>query len=373
MLHIDLPTRGEIEKLAAYRGGPAVSIYLRTTPLTQETRADRLELKNLLKEAVAQMEAADTAKRSIWPIEQAVDALIEDDEFWVEQANSLAIFTTPEGIRTFRLPNKLSNIVEVSDRFHIKPLIRSVTFPHHAYVLAIGMGAVRLVEVSAELPPHEVKVPGLPRDAASALGRRSHTAKSGDMTSAADSSEHTLLTRYARAVDQALRPVLAGHERPLIIAAAEPMASIYRSVASYSHVATEVISGSFDHTADHELAAAARSVLDGIYAAEIARLTEMYGSRETQGRATTDIGQAARAATFGAVDTLIVDMDSVVPGTVGEEDGAVTLAEQADAINYGVVDEIARRALQSGARVVAARRADVPGGGDLAAILRYAI
>ena len=373
MLHIDLPTKAEIEKLAAHRGSPSLSIYLRTTPLTQETRVDRLELKNLLKAAVAEMEAADVPKRSIWPVEQAVDALIEDDDFWVEQANSLAIFATPESIRTFRLPNKLANIVEVSDRFHLKPLIRSVTFPHHAYVLAIGMGAVRLVEVSAELPPHEVKVPGLPRDAASALGRRSHTAKSGDMTGAGDSSEHALLTRYARAVDQALRPVLAGHERPLIVAAAEPMASIYRSVASYPHVAEQVIAGSADHKPDHELAAGAREVLDAIYAAEIERLAGLYATRETQGRATTDIAQAARAATFGAVDTLLVDMDAVVPGTVGDEDGAVELAEQADGVNYGVVDEIARRALQSGARVVSARRADIPGGGDLAAILRYAV
>jgi hypothetical protein len=42
-------------------------------------------------------------------------------------------------------------------------------------------------------------------------------------------------------------------------------------------------------------------------------------------------------------------------------------------VTYGIVDEIASRALKSGARVVAARRADIPGGGSLAAILRYAV
>jgi hypothetical protein len=373
MLHIDLPTRAEIKKLIGVRGSPAVSLYLRTTPLTQDTEVDRIELKNLLKVALAEMEAADTPKRSIRPIQESIEALVEDDDFWVQQANSLAIFVTPEGIRTFRLPNKLTNFVEVSDRFHLKPLLRSVTFPHHAYVLAIGAGAVRLIEVSADLPPHEVKVPGLPRDASQALGRRSHLARSGDMKSGETTSENALLTRYARAVDQALRPVLAGHERPLLVAAAEPMASIFRSVASYPHVADRVIPGSADHTPDHELAAGARDVLDALYVAEIRDLGALYATRESQGRATADIAQAARAATFGAVDMLIVDMDAVVPGTVDDEDGKVTFADQADASNYGVVDEIARRALQSGARVVAARHADIPGGGDLAAILRYAI
>jgi hypothetical protein len=372
MLHVDLPTRAEIGELASFRGGPAVSLYLRTTPLTQDTNADRIGLKNLLKTAVAEMEAADTPKRSIWPIQESVEALVEDDDFWVDQANSLAIFATPESIRTFRLPNKLSNIVEVSDRFHLKPLVRSVTFPHHAYVLAIGAGAVRLIEISADLPPHAVAVPGLPRDAAQVLGR-THLERSGDMRSGEGASENASLTRYARAVDHALRPVLAGHERPLIVAAAEPMASIFRKVASYPHLADQVIPGSADHTPDHALAAGARDVLDAIYAGEIKDLSALYATREAQGRATADIAQAARAATFGAVDTLIVDMDAVVPGTVDDNDGKVTFADQALAVNYGVVDEIVRRALQSGARVVAARRPDIPGGGDLAAILRYTI
>ena len=58
-------------RAAAERARPAVSIYLRTTPITQDAQADRIELKNLLKTAVAEMEAGDTPKRSIWPIEAA--------------------------------------------------------------------------------------------------------------------------------------------------------------------------------------------------------------------------------------------------------------------------------------------------------------
>ncbi len=168
MLYIDLPTRAEIEKLIRYRGTPAVSIYLRTTPVTRDARAGRIELKTLLKDAVAQMGDADVSKRSVGSIRQSIDALYEDDDFWVTQANSLAIFAAPDSIRTFRLPNKLTNLVEVSDRYHLKPLIRVVTCPHHAYLLPISMGAVRLIEVSADLPPHEVAVPGLPRNAADA-------------------------------------------------------------------------------------------------------------------------------------------------------------------------------------------------------------
>lgn len=373
MLHIDLPTRSEIEQLAAYRGSPALSLYVPTTPLTQQAQADRIELKNLLKSALAEIEETGAAKRGVRAIEDAIAAIIGDDDFWAEQANSLAIFATPETIRTFRLPNRLAALVEVSDRFHLKPLLRSVTFPHHAYLLAISMGAVRLIEVSADLPPHEIKVPGLPRDAAQALGRRSHTERSGNMMSGESTSEHASMARYCRAVDQALRPVLSGHERPLILVAAEPLASIYRSVCSYPHLAAEGIPGSADHTSDHQLATAARAVLDGLYAREVADIASLYTIRADQGRATGDIATAARAATFGAIDSLIVDMDADMPGTVADDDGAVAFAAKADGVNYSVTDEITRRALRSGARVVAARAADIPGGGALAAILRYPI
>lgn len=86
----------------------------------------------------------------------------------------------------------------------------------------------------------------------------------------------------------------------------------------------------------------------------------------------TDVAQAARAATWGAVQTLIVDIDGIVPGTVDDE-GRVSFAEGQGPASYGIVDEIAARALLSGARVVAVRRDEVPGGSDLAAILRYAL
>jgi hypothetical protein len=54
---------------------------------------------------------------------------------------------------------------------------------------------------------------------------------------------------------------------------------------------------------------------------------------------------------------------------VDDDAGTVTFAEE-DASSYGVVDEIVRRALLTGGRVLAVRGEDVPGG-PVAAILRH--
>jgi hypothetical protein len=102
----------------------------------------------------------------------------------------------------------------------------------------------------------------------------------------------------------------------------------------------------------------------------MAAIRLLFEQREPQGRTTTDVAQAARAATWGAVQTLLVDIDEVLPGAL-DDDGAVTFANGPSTTNYGIIDEIARRALVTGARVLGVRGADIPRGGTLAAILRY--
>ncbi len=145
MLYVDIPTSVDISALASYRGNICVSIYLRTTPVTQEAQADRIALKNLAKDAIQQLRAIRTDKRRLALIAEQFDDLIDDDHFWRFQAHSLVLFATPENLRTFRVPNALETMVSVSDRFHLKPLLRTISFPHTCYVLALAQRSVRLI------------------------------------------------------------------------------------------------------------------------------------------------------------------------------------------------------------------------------------
>lgn len=372
MLYLDIPTRRDLDALNDLRADICVSIYLPTTPVTQQAQQDRIALANLAKEAVAQLEAAGADKKRVAALEEELHDLADDDAFWRFQAHSLAVLATPDHVRTWRLANKLTPMVEVSDRFHLKPLIRAITFPHAAYVLALSENAVRLVEVSAELPAATVKVHDLPADAASAVGKSTINDRSPSGRIQGQEGQKTRLAQYVRKIDGALRPILAHGETPVILAAAEPLNSLFRSVSTVS-VLPETIAGNPDRTSDADLAAAAQKVLDAFYARQVADLRAVFEKRAGDSRVTTDISDAARAATFGNIDTLLVDIDDVVNGTVDEETGAVTFDEKGDAKNYGVVSEVAGRALRSGAKVLGVRRADIPGGGSLAAILRYPV
>src|SRR5262245_48009011 len=301
MLHVDIPTHAQTDHLVRARRKGSVSIYVPTTPLTPDVGASRIDLRNATDEALAQLRGAGFDKRELARLEAHLRDLEEDDEVWKFQAHSLAIFATLERILTFRLANRLSRAVEVSDRFHTKGIFRAITFPQTALVLALAIGSVRLVEIGPDLPAETVRVPDLPRDAASHARKASITDRTASGPIQGSEGQKVLMTRYARAVSQAIAPFVLAADVPLVLAATEPIASIYRSVDASATLAPQGIDGSPEWMTDSQLAAQARSVLDALYAAQLADVRDLFAARRATGRASTDIAQVARAATMGAV------------------------------------------------------------------------
>src|SRR5271157_501568 len=222
-LHTDIPTRAQIDRLLASRSPSSVSVYLETDPASAGT-AERIELKNLAAEAARQLSDLG-AGHDVAEIGAAFADLADDEAFWRYQARSLAAFATPDTLTTFRLPNRLVNLVEVSDRFHLKPLLRSVTFPQVAFVLALAQNSVRLLEVVADLEPAEVAVPDLPASAAAAVGLSSIKGRAPRRKIQGSEGQKVRLHQYSRQIDRALRPLLNGLDVPLTLSATDDVAS----------------------------------------------------------------------------------------------------------------------------------------------------
>jgi hypothetical protein len=371
VLHIDLPTREEQTALACHRHAPSVSIVLPTTPVTPHTDVDRLQFRALSDEAIAQLEAAGSDRAAVADLREAFDDLIEDDDFWRFQARSLVVYATAESVVSYRLPTTVEPLVAVSDRFHLKPLLRATSFANNGYVLALADGGVRLIEVSADLPAATVQLADLPTDAASAVGQATINDRSPRGRITGSEGKKVRLRQYARQVDRALRERLSGRDIPLVLAAVQNLGAIFRSVNTYPHLVAASIEGSPERLSDGELALAARSVLDRVNQERLADWRDRFVERRNQGRASTDVAQVARAATFEAVQSLLVDMDRVIDGRLDETDGRIEEAEAAGAGSYGILDEIARRVLLAGGEVLAVRQEDLPDASPVAAILRY--
>lgn len=154
------------------RSDACVSIYMAKTPLTQKVGKSRIRLLQLVTDAVQRLETAYVDKRRIWALQEHFNALLEDEDFWEDQAHSLVVLTTPDRLWTFRLPNGLTEIVTVADRFHLKPLLCATTFANSTHVLADSENDVRLIEVPGELPAGK-QCGAHPQDAGSTVGKTS--------------------------------------------------------------------------------------------------------------------------------------------------------------------------------------------------------
>jgi hypothetical protein len=325
MLHIDIPSLEEFRALALVKGETCVSLYLPRSPLGSSAKVNRTAFKDLAKEALSQLKEAVIDKVEITAFAEQFDRLagiepdVQDqdkvrkqqhakpdpvDSFWHYQANGLAVLATSGATRTFRLPNSPKPLAEVADRFQLTPLIRAMTSPHDVYVLALAKEAVRLVHAFAKFPPERQQVPGLPANAQEATRRPSvHVrAPRGNLQNL--EGEKVLLQQYVRKVEQAVHGVLAGRNTPLVLAAAEPLASMFRSVNTHPGLADEMIEGNPDQTTDAELEDAAIPILDRLYSRDLAAVIARYNELKPR-LATTDVSYAAHAATAGAIDQLL--------------------------------------------------------------------
>jgi Bacterial archaeo-eukaryotic release factor family 11 len=392
MLHIDIPTPEEFKALAQIKGETCVSLYLPTSPLGTNAKFNRTAFKDLAKEALSQLRQAGVDKSKIILFEEQFDRFagaehnVQDedkirklqrakpdpiDQFWHYHANGLAVLAAPGMIRTFRLPDPPKRLAEVADRFHLTPLIRVMSSPHDVLVLALAEERVRLVHAFVNFPPERLRVPDLPGSAEEATRRPSFHVRAPRRRLQNLEGEKVLLHQYVRKVEHAVHRALAGWNTPLVLAAAEPLASMFRSVNSYPKLADEMIEGNPDLMTDAELEDAAIPILDRLVSRELKAVIALYDELKP-GRATTDVSYAAHAATAGAIEQLLVDFDAVVPGLVSDIDGSVIYSASDDAETYSVVNEVARRALFTGARVMGARREELPDRAPLTAILRYA-
>jgi hypothetical protein len=373
MHYVDIPTPDQVKSLVTRRSDACMSLYVPTDPVTPNTATSRIELKNLAKAAFDQLRRAEFDKRRLALLEEMAAEIEADDEFWRVQANSLAIFMTPESVETFRLPNVLTASAEVSDRFHVKPLLRAVSFPFAAFVLAIAQDSVRLIEVARDRLAAEIKVPDMPRDMSHAVGRAlpRDPAPSGRIQGR--EGYKVLLRQYARRIDLALRPLLAGSRRPMILATVGQTAAVYRSVNHYPGLLEATIEGNTERMSVEEIAQKARAILAAENERAVRALVERFASERNTGRASANLAQIARAAAAGAVATLLVDIDETIPGTLDPATGAVSLHDGASARGYDVLSEVASLTILNGGEVVGLRRTDLPENVPLAALLRYRV
>lgn len=378
----------ELRQLIERPSETSVSLYM-PTERAGDTQQNPIRLKNLLREAEGKLADVGIEKDEAGALLRPLRDLLSDDLFWQHQADGFVAFSSRSLFRGYRLPLKLPQLVMVSGRFHIKPLISFFSHDALFYVLALSQNDVRLLQCTRD-SVREITPEAVPRSLSEALkyddperqvqfhtgtgtgtgkGRRSAMFH-GHAVGTDDKKDNIL--RFLHQVDRGIRETLRQEQAPLVVAAVDYLHPLYRQANTYANIMEARLEGNFDDVNAQGLQQEAWSRIVAPYLEE--QLTQSIGryhELSAKGLGTQDIKEIVLAVHDGRVAELFVATGLQQWGSFDHARRLVRLHEEAKPGDDDLLDLAAAQTLLGRGTVYAMEPENVPNGGTAAAILRY--
>ncbi len=380
------PSKDEFQALFQDRGWPRLSVYTPTGRTSAEAEESRIRFKNQIQEAAGRLLAGGLRISEVQSFLAPVRTTMEDALFWQHQTEALCMFLSPNALRYYRLPYRVPEVVVVSGRFHIKPLIPVLKDAERFFLLAVGLRNVRLYEGTSfelrPLPLNDDLPAGVeelqPReDTETAL--QLHTTKGqgaggifhghGETKDAARQKERIL--RYFQMVDQAVSKKVAGRQEPLILAGIEYLLPIYEQANSYPRIHKHGIRVNADSINEQELHRRALEIMKPMRRQRHQARIEQYQQMRLRKRTTSKLEEVLQAASAGRIETLWARADEYCWGRYDPETGRLDTHRQPQPRDEDLIDAATAEALRTGAEVVLSTRERMPAEATVAAVLRY--
>ena len=343
---MDLLSKKELEELSGKPEGPCASIFLPTHRAGSETRQDPIRLKNLLVQARERLVARGLRTAEADRILEPAQGLLKNELIWRHQGDGLVLFLSPGAFRSYRLPLYFGELVAVTDRYHLKPLLPLLTGDGRFYVLALSQNEVRLLGASRYSVDEVEFGDDVPKSLADALKfddpekqLQLHTGASGGGGGgraavfhghgAEDDSKDDIL-RYFRKIDRGLRDILKGQEAPLVVAGVDYLLPIYREANTYPRLVEEGATANPEELSTEELHERAWEITGPRFSVARREAAERYAELAGTGRTFTDPREVVPAAYYGRVDTIFAaseDGSAVTAAELESPDAVATRAE----------------------------------------------
>jgi len=388
--HLSTITREEIRDLLTLPGKPRVSIYMPTFRAGAETQQNPIRLKNLLRSVQEKLEASGMESTGAAELMAPVRELVDDQAFWQQASDGLAIFCTPEVLRTYRLPTAVDELALVNDRFHLKPLFTLLAEDAPFYILTLSLKNIRLIAANRHHAEEVELPPDVPRSFTEAMGeltRRYSQFQAGTSAKTVARSpifhghgtgEDNLkaeIVQYFNLTDKALAKYMDRDNAPVVLAGVEYLLPRYKETTELPHVLDEGLTGNCDGLSADQLREMAWEIVEPVLTAGRQKAVERYGDLLGTGRASSRYDEILPAAHDGRIDTLFVARGVRLWGSYDEKKREARLEENQDDQGSGRGEDLlglaAAQTFLNGGQVYAVPQQDVPGGQALAAVFRY--
>lgn len=387
---MDTLTRADLQQLTESDGEWHISLFMPINPVGQERGQDPIRLKNLLNQAEKQLIAYNLRRPEVEQILRPAEDLLSDQQFWASPGKGLAVFLSGGISRIYRLSGQVEEMVTVGKRFSVHPIVPLLNDSTNFYILTLSQNRPRLfiasrdniTEVELIDTPSNMEDALQIEDKQKNLGFHTMTSNSAGGERAAihygqgvEESKKDEIREYLQKLDDGIMRVVEDTALPMIVAGVEYLLPLFREVTAYKNVLEEGITGSPDRRDLNELRAEAWKIVEPIFLENqqkaMDRFLELLGQKN--GLATNNLDEAVKAAIGGRVETLIVPLGVQKWGHYDPASDSVRFDEEPSPDNEDMINYAAAQTILNSGNVYAVPADQLPGGGDIAAILRYAI
>jgi len=387
-----LLSQTELENLVDPQNGWHVSIFMPTREAGSGIVENAVRFRNLVDGAQERLVEVGMRPPEARSLLSPARALIEDEIFWQQQSQGLAVFLTEKMARKYWLPLDLEELVVVSDRFHVKPLLSVLSNNGRFYVLALSQHETRLLQgtryrigeinlddreqvpdsivdvLKWEDPEKQLQLHTGSEsvlDGGVAAIFHGHGVASGD-----DLKEK--IRRYFQRLDEGIAGLLGDDDAPMVPVADDFVLALYREANSYPQI-VEGVAQQPEALSLEALHQRAWAVVEPFFRQAEEQARDAYGHlRGTdEDRASDDVEVVVPAAAFGRVDGLFVARGEQIWGTFDREYGDVEIHEEQEPSDRDLLDVAAVETVLNEGWLFVVDPVDVPGGGELAAVLRW--
>jgi len=384
-------TPHELHELLEEHRSPCISIYQPLHRSYVERQQDSLEFRHRIDSVEESMKLNDKGAE-VHSLIENLRGIANDECFWREGRDGVAILASPTGIHTFDMRRPVPALAIVADSFHVKPLLRSVQSADRFHLLCLQRDKIRLYEGNRD-GLAEIKPAGVPLTITDALGddvvaqrgkAMSIAGKSGESRPAprgpdmpaghpAKGDDAKLdAMRFFRTVDDAvLNRVSRPSELPLLVMALPEDWAAFHALSHNPQLLDSAIERSPARISERQLLSEAWKHIEPLYVARLDELVENYRIGGSRGLASNDLSDVRRAAQQGRVSALLIKADD---GRLPEATGGSkpTAANPSlGALGDDPLDDLAELFLRQKGTVVVVPPERMPSITGLAAIYRF--
>jgi hypothetical protein len=365
---MDILTSDTLKPLMHRQMGICVSVYMPTHRKGTEIQQNQILYKNLLRKIEERLISSDLRPSEAKDLTTPAQELLGDVPFWRNQKNGLALFISQELFRYYRLPRKFEELIVITDRFHLKPLIPMISSNIEFYILAISQNKVRFFECS-RYQSKEVTLSGIPENISEALNLDDFEKHSQLHTGSEDTKANIL--QYFKRVDRGLREYLKDKKASLVFAGVDYLYPIYRETNTYPYLAERSVSGNPEGLSADDLHALAWPIVEPIFEKKKSDMVAQYSQNAGTGLTSDNIEEIVRSSYHGRVGILFVPVGVQQWGSFNPDTGEVHVSKRAKIGYEDLLDFAAIETLLNGGTVYAVEPKEVPHGSTAAAIFRY--